>query len=193
MVEIFTPFILSDIFQASYQIFSIYSVPLIAIRGKKNNAFIWFSYFVFFVSHMWVTSSLRIFNLKKVLCFFTLKYVRLRPQNSVCHGIFTDRSIFCMPILLWKRDSSGPVTQWRQLVSCDWSWHSHRGLIPGKFDQKINRSENAAYQEMVYCSGSNSTSHMKTKGFCFQLPLINIRRESAKMKFKSSQNCRRVI
>ena len=41
-----------------------------------------------------------------------------------------------------------------------------------------------AYQEMVYCSGSNSTSHMKTKGFCFQLPLINIRRESAKMKFK---------
>ena len=49
------------------------------------------------------------------------------------------------------------------------------------------------YQEMVYCSGSNSTSHMKTKGFCFQLPLINIRRESAKMKFKSSQNCRRVI
>ena len=49
------------------------------------------------------------------------------------------------------------------------------------------------YQEMVYCSGSNSTSHMKTKGFCFQLPLINTRRESAKMKFKSSQNCRRVI
>ena len=50
-----------------------------------------------------------------------------------------------------------------------------------------------AYQEMVYCSGSNSTSHMETKGFCFQRPLINIRRESAKMKFKSSQNCRRVI
>ena len=48
-------------------------------------------------------------------------------------------------------------------------------------------------QEMVYCSGSNSTSHMKTKGFCFQLPLSNIRRESAKMKFKSSQNCRHVI
>ena len=44
------------------------------------------------------------------------------------------------------------------------------------------------YEEMVYCSGSNSTSYMKTKGFCFQLPLINIRRESAKMKFKSSQN-----
>ena len=50
-----------------------------------------------------------------------------------------------------------------------------------------------SYQEMVYCSGSNSTSHMKTKGFCLQLPLIDIRRESAKMKFKSSQNCRRVI
>lgn len=49
------------------------------------------------------------------------------------------------------------------------------------------------YQEMVYCSGSNSSSHMKTKGFCFQLPLINIRRGSAKMKVKSSQNCRRVI
>ena len=49
------------------------------------------------------------------------------------------------------------------------------------------------YQEMVYCSGSNSTSHMKTKGFCFQLPLINIRRESAKINFKSSQNCWRVI
>lgn len=30
--------------------------------------------------------------------------------------------------------------QWRQLLSCDWSWHSHWGLIPRKFDLKINRS-----------------------------------------------------
>ena len=30
------------------------------------------------------------------------------------------------------------MTQWRQLVSCDWSWHSQGSLIPGKIDPKIN-------------------------------------------------------
>jgi len=30
------------------------------------------------------------------------------------------------------------VTRWRQLGSCDWLWQSHRNLLPGKFDLKIN-------------------------------------------------------
>ena len=47
---------------------------------------------------------------------------------------------FSIPFLLWKKSSSAPVTQWRQLVSCDWSCHSQ-----GKFDLKINRSMEYRY------------------------------------------------
>ena len=32
------------------------------------------------------------------------------------------------------------MTQWRQLVSCDWLWHSHGSLIPGILDLGTNRS-----------------------------------------------------
>ena len=46
------------------------------------------------------------------------------PTLSLCHGIFTDWSIFSTPFLSWKKRSSGPVTQWRQLVSCYWLWLS---------------------------------------------------------------------
>ena len=60
--------------------------------------------------------------------------------KSIFHGILTDWSILTMPFPLSKKGSSGPVTQWRQLVSCDWSRHSHGSLIHGKFDLKINRS-----------------------------------------------------
>ena len=72
--------------------------------------------------------------------------------------IFTDWSIFSIPFLLWKKGSSGPVTQWRQLVSCDWSWHSYGSLIPGKFDLKINRSMKTLWQEYsgVACSHSSA-------------------------------------
>ena len=63
------------------------------------------------------------------------------PILSLCHGIFTDWSIFSTPFLLWNKRSSGPVTEWRQLVSCDWSWHSHGSLIQSRFDLKIKRSE----------------------------------------------------
>ena len=59
---------------------------------------------------------------------------------SLCQGTFTDWSIFSIPFLLWKKGSSGLATQWHQLISCDWSWHSLGSLIPGKFDLKINRS-----------------------------------------------------
>ena len=45
-------------------------------------------------------------------------------QLPYCHGTFTDWSIFGIPFLWWKKGCSGPVTQWRQLVSCDWSWHN---------------------------------------------------------------------
>ena len=57
---------------------------------------------------------------------------------SLCQGIFTDWSIFSVPFLLWKKGGSSPVTQWRQLAPCDWSWHSHGSLTLGKFDLKIS-------------------------------------------------------
>ena len=46
------------------------------------------------------------------------------PILSLCHGIFTDWSIFSTPFLL----------------SCDWLWHSRGSLIQSRFDLKINRS-----------------------------------------------------
>ena len=78
------------------------------------------------------------------------------PIRSLCHGIFTDWSIFSTPFLLWKRGSSGPVTQWRQLVSCDGLWHSHGSLIQSRFDLKINRSMKTPWQKYswVACSCS---------------------------------------
>ena len=78
------------------------------------------------------------------------------PILSLCHGIFTDWSIFSTPFLLWKKGSSGPVTQWRQLVSCDWLWHSQGSLIQSRFDLKINRSMKTPWQKYseVACSCS---------------------------------------
>ena len=78
------------------------------------------------------------------------------PIPSLCHGIFIDWSIFSTPFLLWKKASSGPVTQWRQLVSCDWLWHSHGSLIQSRFDLKINRSMKTPWQKYseVACSSS---------------------------------------
>ena len=52
-----------------------------------------------------------------------------RSLQLPCHGIFADWSIFSIPFLLKKKRSSGPRTQWRHLVSCDWLWHSHGSLI----------------------------------------------------------------
>ena len=49
------------------------------------------------------------------------------PILSLCHGIFTDWSIFSIPFP--NKGSSASVTQWRQLVSCDWLRHSHGSLI----------------------------------------------------------------
>ena len=50
------------------------------------------------------------------------------PILSLCHSIFKDWTIFSPHFLLWNKGSSCAVTQWRQLVSCDWSWHSHGSL-----------------------------------------------------------------
>ena len=61
--------------------------------------------------------------------------------SSLSQGIFTEWSIFSVSFLLWKKRSFGPVTQWRQLVSCDWLWHSHGSLIQSRFDLKINRRD----------------------------------------------------
>ena len=72
------------------------------------------------------------------------------------HGIFTDWSMFSTPFLLWKKGSSGLVTQWSQLLSCDWLWHSHGSLIQSRFDLKINGSLKTPWQEYswVECSYS---------------------------------------
>jgi len=60
---------------------------------------------------------------------------------SLCHGIFTDWSIFITPFLLWKKGSSGPVTQWRQLVPRDCSRHSHWSSF----------QRNSIYKYIVLC------------------------------------------
>ena len=80
---------------------------------------------------------------------------------SLCQGIFTDWSIFSTPFLLWNKDSSGPVTQWRWLVSCDWLWHSHGSLIQSRFDLKTNRSMKTSWQEYswVECSYSQAPAN----------------------------------
>ena len=69
---------------------------------------------------------------------------------------FLDWSIFSTSFPLWKKGSSGSVTQWRRLTSCDWLWHSHGSLIQSGFDPKINRSMNTPWQEYsgVACSCS---------------------------------------
>ena len=54
---------------------------------------------------------------------------------------------FSIPFLVWKKDRCGPVTQWRQLVSCDWPSHSHGSHFPGKFNLKINRSMKTPWQK----------------------------------------------
>ena len=57
---------------------------------------------------------------------------------SLSDGIFKDWSFFWHTFSLLNNGSSAPVTQWRQLVSCDMSSHSHGSLIPAEFDLKIN-------------------------------------------------------
>ena len=79
------------------------------------------------------------------------------PILSLCHGIFTVWSIFSTPLFFWKKGSSGPVTQWRQWVSCDWLWHSRGSLIQSRFHLKINRSMKTPWQEygcLLYTSPS---------------------------------------
>ena len=62
-----------------------------------------------------------------------------------------------VPFLLGKNGSSSQVTQLRQFVCCDWSWHSIGSLIPGKFELKINRSVKICWGCMLLlissCSG----------------------------------------
>ena len=50
------------------------------------------------------------------------------------------------------------MTQWRQLVSCDWSSHSRGSLIPGEFRLKIYRSTKTLWQKYsgVACSYSEA-------------------------------------
>ena len=72
---------------------------------------------------------------------------------------------FSIPFLLWKKGTSGSVTQWRQLFSCDFSWHSHGSLIQRKFDLKINRSLKTLWQEYrgVAWSYSSASAANQTK------------------------------
>ena len=57
-----------------------------------------------------------------------------------------------------KKGSSGPVTQWRQLLSCDWSWHPNGSLIPRRFYRKVNRSKKTPRQEYSGVACSNSSA-----------------------------------
>ena len=84
---------------------------------------------------------------------------------QLCHGICTDWSIFGTPLLLWKKGSCGPVTQWRQLVSCDWSGDSH-----GRFYLKINPSMKTLWQE--YSGVACSFSSAPVEGECYQHHVI---------------------
>ena len=82
--------------------------------------------------------------------------------TSLCPGLFTDWSIFSLTFLLWKKGSSAPVTQWRQLVSFDWSWHSQESLVPGNFELNINPSMKTPWQKCsrvacFYSSAPEST------------------------------------
>ena len=63
----------------------------------------------------------------------------LVPGADVTAFLQTD--LFLVYFLFRERNTV-PV-QWRsdvKLVACEWSWHSHGSLIPGKLDLKINRS-----------------------------------------------------
>ena len=88
------------------------------------------------------------------------------------------------------------MTQWRQLVSCDWSWHSHGSLIPRKFDLKIKRSMKKPWQEYdaVACPYSSAPDSYSYKNINYSLhrrilsanienfirPLLNERRNFVK-------------
>ena len=67
--------------------------------------------------------SCRVISYKSYLAYVT---AFLQTHLSLVYHFFCERKAVSV--------------QWRQLVSCDWSWHSHWSLIPGKFDLKINRS-----------------------------------------------------
>ena len=81
-------------------------------------------------------------KVKEQVCFdfFFLSSSTIRNRSTGAYNSNTKPmsrhfySIFSTPFLLWKKGSSGPVTQWRQLVSCDWLWHSHGSLISFKVD-----------------------------------------------------------
>ena len=100
------------------------------------------------------------------------------PILSLCHGIFTDWSIFSTPFLLWKKGSSAPVTHWRQLVSCDWLWHFHGSLIQSRFDLKVNRSMKTPWQKYsrVACSSSYAAgnAHIRSHPLHKQQGLIGL-------------------
>ena len=69
---------------------------------------------------------------------------------------FLQTDLFLVYLFFCERKAV--LVQWRQLVSCNWSWYSHGSLIPGKFDPKINRSMKTLRQEYsgVSCSYSSA-------------------------------------
>ena len=48
------------------------------------------------------------------------------------------------------------MTQWRQLVSGDWLWHSHGSLMQSRFNLKINWSMKTPWQEYSWDACSYS-------------------------------------
>ena len=71
------------------------------------------------------------------------------PILTLCHGIFTDRSVFSVLFLFWKKCCSRTVTQDVKSVYFNWSWRSQGSLIHGKCDLKLNQSMKTSWQECV--------------------------------------------
>ena len=93
------------------------------------------------------------------------------PILTLCHGIFTDRSVFSIPFLLWKKGCSGTVTQ---DVKSVWSWRSQGSLIHGKFDLKIYQSMKTSWQECVEVARSYASAPGAYNGLTFGRHLCDI-------------------
>ena len=103
------------------------------------------------------------------------------PILSFCHVVFADWSILVYLFFCERKAVPVQLTQWRQLVSFNWSWHSHGSLTPGNLDLKINRSVKTPWQEYkgFACSHSSapeehqiSTGKLSADSFPTNTPLF---------------------
>ena len=77
-------------------------------------------------------------------------------STYICHGIFTDRSIFRLP---FPNETKAVPVRWPydvRLVSCNWSSGSGGGCTCEKFNLKISRSVKTPWHEHNRVVGSGS-------------------------------------